>query len=417
MYEELMEQAVEAGNAQRALKAVNRNRGAAGIDGMKTSQLKPHLERHWEKIRDKLLKGIYRPSPARRVEIPKPTGGKRLLGIPTVLDRFIQQLLLQVMSPIFEPKFSDQSYGFRPGRSAHDAVREARQFVLEGKDWVVDIDITKFFDRVHHDILMAKIGKTIRDRRVLRLIGRYLRSGVMVDGVVIREDRGTPQGGPLSPVLANIYLDTLDQELEKRGHCFVRYADDCNIYVGGPAAADHLLRKLPKWIQKHLRLEVNASKSGAGRPWERKFLGFRITEKGQIEVSPESLKRYKTRVRALWRSGQSLTNQQLRDQWLRFIRGWWNYYRLAEWRRPVFDLDGWVRRHIRKFYWRRWHNWKGRRNALKRLGAHPRLISNAYSSLGPWRMGNHFAMRWALRNAVLRRYRFWMPSDLAKQTA
>lgn len=273
------------------------------------------------------------------------------------------------------------------------------------------------FDRVNHDILMAKIGKTIRDRRVLRLIGRYLRSGVLVEGVVVREEAGTPQGGPLSPLLANIYLDTLDQELERRGRRFVRYADDCNIYVGGPAAADRLVRSLPEWIGNHLKLQVNAAKSGAGRPWERKFLGFRIMQDGRIEVSPQSLKRFKHRVRELWRGCQSLTNPQLRDQWQRYLRGWWNYYRLADWRRPIFDCEGWIRRHIRKFYWLRWHDRKGRRAALARLGVPPWLIARVNHSFGAWSIAKHPAMHKALGNAALRKHQFWMPSDLARDTA
>jgi group II intron reverse transcriptase/maturase len=413
MYEELMEEAVSSENVGCALKAVQRNRGAAGIDRMETSQLEDHLKRHWEKIRAKLLNGTYAVTPVRQVEIPKPGGGERKLGIPTVLDRFIQQLLLQVLTPIFESKFSDHSYGFRPGRSAHDAVRQAREYVISGKDWVVDIDIEKFFDRVHHDILMRRIGQTIRDKRVLKLIGRYLRSGIMAEGVVMQQTEGTPQGGPLSPLLANIYLDPLDQELEKRGHCFVRYADDSNVYVGGPASAARLIQTLPKWIEKNLRLKVNVRKSGTGRPWERKFLGFRITADGQIEVSPESLKRFKVRVRQLWDGQQNGTSRQLRDHWLRFVRGWWNYYKLAEWRRPVFDLEGWIRRHIRKCFWIRWHNSKGRWNALKRLGIRGRLLRIALSSRGAWRMARNGALQRALNNRVLLSYGFLLPSDLA----
>lgn len=417
MHEDLMERAVSPANAARALKAVMRNKGAPGVDGMRTSQLKAHLGRHWEKIRAKLLAGTYTPLPVRRKEIPKPNGGVRVLGIPTVLDRFVQQLLLQAMSPIYEPRFSGSSWGFRPGRSAHDAARAALGHVREGWDWVVDLDIAKFFDRVNHDILMARIGRTIRDRRVLKLIGKFLRGGVMVEGVVVRVHKGTPQGGPLSPLLANIYLDALDRELERRGHRFVRYADDCNVYVRGPAAADRLLRNLPAWIKRRLRLEVNAQKSGAGRPWERKFLGFRITPQGQIEVSPESLTRFRNRVRELWRGGQGLTSCQLRDQWGRYLRGWWNYYRLADWRRPVFDLDGWIRRHIRKAFWLRWHNWKGRRKRLLRLGCSPLLARSANNSRGAWRMAKHPAMQTALDNATLRRFNLWAPSDLASETA
>lgn len=274
MYETLMEAVVADGNCRQALAAVKRNQGAAGIDRMTTAQLESHLQANWWILKDKLLKGTYVPSPVKRVEIPKPSGGVRMLGIPTVQDRFIQQLLLQVLTPIFDPDFSEHSYGFRPGRSAQDAMRAAQKYAQEGKDWVVDLDITKFFDHVNHDILMGRIAEVIRDKRVLRLIGKCLRRGAMVEGVVVASEEGTPQGGPLSPLLANIYLDALDRELTRRGHSYCRYADDCNIYVGSQAAAERTLVSVQGWIEKHLRLKVNAAKSGTGRVWERKFLGF-----------------------------------------------------------------------------------------------------------------------------------------------
>jgi len=254
-----MDEVVREENRERACKAVISNQGAAGIDRMKTTELESHLQAHWEKIRAKLVAGTYVPSPVRRVEIPKPSGGTRMLGIPTVVDRFIQQLLLQVLTPIYEPMFSEHSYGFRPGRSAHDAVKAAQKYAQEGKGFVADIDITKFFDAVNHDILMGRIANTIRDKRVLHLIGKFLRRGAMVDGLVEASVEGTPQGGPLSPLLANIYLDVLDHELEKRGHVFCRYADDCNIYVGSQAAAERTLESITAWIEKHLRLKVNAA--------------------------------------------------------------------------------------------------------------------------------------------------------------
>ena len=347
MYEELMEEVVTDGNVSRALAAVKRNRGAAGIDRMTTTELEGHLQQHWPKIRAKLLAGTYAVTPVRRAEIPKPDGGVRRLGIPTVQDRLIQQLLLQVLTPIWEPRFSEHSYGYRVGRSAHDAVEAAREYAVSGKDWVVDLDIEKFFDRVHHDILMRRIGEVIRDKRVLKLIGRYLRSGILVEGVVIWQVEGTPQGGPLSPLLANIYLHPLDEELEKRGLCFCRYADDVIVYVGSEASANRLIESLPKWVFKRLRLKVNASKSGIGRTWQRQYLGFRITRKGQIEAAPDRLLRYRNRVRLIFDARQSWTSKQLRDQWRWYIRGWWNYYRLAEWRRPIFALEGWTRLHIR----------------------------------------------------------------------
>ncbi|MCP5115872.1 MAG: group II intron reverse transcriptase/maturase [bacterium] len=413
MYEDLMDDAVRKENCERALKAVIRNKGAAGIDRMGVEDLEGHLRRHWPKIRAKLLAGTYVPSPVRRVEIPKPNGGTRALGIPTVLDRFIQQLLLQVMTPIYEPGFSEQSHGFRPGRSARDAVRAAQGYFREGKDWVVDLDIAKFFDHVNHDILLGLIGKTIRDKRVLGLIGKFLRRGALIEGVVVRSEEGTPQGGPLSPLLANIYLDPLDKELERRGHRFCRYADDANIYVGSGAAAKRVLAGIQHWIEKRLRLQVNVTKSGTGRPWERKFLGFRLNRDGKIEVAPESLERFKAKVRELWRGNQSRTSNQLRDAWKRYVQGWWGYYRLAEERRAVIRLEGWIRRHIRKCFWLRWHGKKGRFNALRRLGLRGQLLKVAFSSKGAWPIARTGSLHTALNNRRLRRLGFLMPSDLA----
>jgi len=413
MYENLMEAAVTDENCQLALKAVKHNRGAAGIDRMTTAELDGHLEVNWWILKDKLLKGTYVPSPVRRVEIPKPSGGTRMLGIPTVQDRFIQQLLLQVMTPIFEPLFSKHSYGFRPGRSAHDAVNAAQRYAQQGKDWVVDIDITKFFDHVNHDILMGRIGTTIRDKRMLGLIGKYLRRGAMADGLVKASIEGTPQGGPLSPLLANIYLDALDKELERRGHAFCRYADDCNIYVGSQSAAERTLLSLQGWMGKHLRLEVNTAKSGTGRVEERKFLGFRLDRERRIGVAPESIERFKTKVREIWRVNQSRTSNQLRDDWQRYVRGWWGYFRLAEARRPVFHLEGWIRRHIRKCFWLRWHSAVGRERALRRLGLRGRMLKVAFSSRGAWPLAANGSVQTALSNATLRRFGFLMPSDLA----
>jgi group II intron reverse transcriptase/maturase len=413
MYETLMEQAVADENYRLALGAVKRNQGAAGIDRMTTAQLEPHLQANWWILKDKLLKGTYVPSPVRRVEIPKPSGGTRMLGIPTVQDRFIQQLLLQVLTPIFDPHFSEHSYGFRPGRSAQDAVRAAQQYVQGGKDWVVDFDITKFFDHVNHDILMGRVAAVIRDKRVLGLIGKYLRRGAMVDGLVEASVEGTPQGGPLSPLLANIYLDALDQELEKRGHRFCRYADDCNIYVGSQTAAERTLVSIQDWIEKHLRLKVNAAKSGTGRVWERKFLGFRLDRQKRIGVAPESLQRFQAKVREMWSARRSRTSTQLRDEWNRYVRGWWGYFRLAEARRPVRELEKWVRRHIRKCFWLRWHGRRGRLRNLRRLGVTGPALGVATSRRGAWRVAAQPELHQALSNSVLRRYGFLFPSDLA----
>jgi RNA-directed DNA polymerase len=413
MHEELMEQLVGLKNCAAALEAVKRNRGAAGIDGMPVGRLSDHVAEHWEGLRAKLRSGEYVPSPVRRVEIPKPNGGTRLLGIPTVQDRWIQQMLLQVLQPIFDPGFSPNSYGFRPGRSAHDAVRAAQGYIREGKDWVVDMDITKFFDRVNHDILMTRIGQTIRDKRILGLIGKYLRAGVMINGVVQDSEEGTPQGGPLSPLLANIYLHALDEELEQRGLAFCRYADDCNIYVGSERAAERVLAQMSQWIGTELRLEVNAKKSGTGRPWERKFLGFRVSAAGKIEVAPTSLERFKENVRELWNSRQSRTSEELRDRWCAYVRGWWGYYRLAEQRHPVFRLEQWIRRHIRACFWDRWHDWRGRLRHLRALGIRGRGLKMAQSSLGAWRASVTPSVQAALCNATLRKYKFLLPSELA----
>ena len=408
-----MEEAVSSENYRKALLAVIANQGAPGIDGMKTEELNGHLLKHWPKIHAKLMAGTYTPSPVKRVEIPKPNGGTRMLGIPTVLDRFIQQMLLLAMTPIWEPQFSEHSYGFRPGRSAADAVRAAQGYARTGQDWVVDLDITKFFDHVQWDILMGKIAQAIRDKRVLRLIGRYLRAGAMQNGVVVKSVEGTPQGGPLSPLLANIYLDALDRELERRGHQFCRYADDCNIYVGSQAAAERVMESVQGWIEKHLRLQVNAAKSGVGRTWERKFLGFRLNRERQIEAAPESLTKFQAKVREMWRSCQSRTSNQLRDAWRMWVRGWWGYFRLAENREPIFRLEGWIRRHIRKCFWLRWHVPKGRERRLRSLGLRGRLLKVAQSSRGAWHLARTGSLQTALSNATLLRHGFLMPSDLA----
>jgi group II intron reverse transcriptase/maturase len=415
MHEELMEQVAAGENLERALRAVIRNRGAAGIDRMTIHELEPHFRRHGEQIRAKLLAGQWTPSPVRRVEIPKPNGGKRPLGIPTVMDRLVQQALLQVLQPVFDPRFSESSYGFRPGRSAHDAVLAAQEYARGGKDWVVDIDIAQFFDHVNHDILMRRIAEVVRDKRVLRLIGKYLRAGVLADGVVVRSEEGTPQGGPLSPLLANIYLDALDRELESRGLSFSRYADDCNIYVGSEAAAKRVLAGITAWIEKHLRLKVNQAKSGAGRPWERKFLGFRLNRKLELEAAPQSVERFKRKVRGMWCGRRSVTSQQLRDEWRRYVVGWWEYYRLAEDRRGIFRLEGWIRRHIRKCFWERWHGKRGRQRALRRLGVRERLLKTVTTRRGAWRTARSGLLHTALSNKTLRRYGFVMPSELAAQ--
>lgn len=414
MQETMMERAVEASNWEVALRAVERNGGAPGPDGLKAEELRGHLARHGEGIKAKLLKGSFKPSAARRKEIPKPNGGSRPLNIPNVLDRFVQQLLLQVMQPEYETLFSENSYGFRPGRSAHGAMEAAQRNAREGRDWVVDIDITKFFDQVNHDILMAQISGVIGDKRVLQLIGRFLRAGVVLpDGCKVATEEGTPQGGPLSPLLANIYLTKLDQELEGRGYKHVRYADDCNIYVSSEQAAQRAMANISEWIRQHLRLKVNEQKSGTGRVWERKFLGFILSVALLIAVSPQAIAKYKDQVRSKWDARQPLRSEQLRDQWRNYQRGWWAYYGRAQDQRSIVRLSGWVRGHIRKCFWLRWHNAKGREAALRRQGIPPSQIRLARCSRGAWCMARHIVMHTALSNCVLRRYGFITPADLA----
>ena len=410
-----MEEAVRPANWETALSAVERNDGAPGPDGMKASQLRKHLDLHGEVIKERLLEGSYRPGAARRRDIAKPNGGTRPLSIPNVADRFVQHLLLGVLQPVFEPRFSESSYGFRPMRSAHDAVKAAKACAEAGLTHVVDLDITKFFDRVNHDILMGRIGKVVRDKRVLQIIGRFLRAGVvMPDGVAVASEEGTPQGGPLSPLLANIYLDALDKELERRSLRFARYADDCNIYVGSAIAAKRAMENISAWIKRRLRLEVSESKSGVGRPWERKFLGFILTGALLISIAPASLGRFKDRVRELWEARQPKTSTELRDQWRSYVQGWWGYYRHCEWRRPIFDTEGWIRRHIRCCFWQRWHSSAGRQAALRRLGLSAKRAKVGASSSGAWAMAGHVAMNEALNNATLRKWKFVLPSQLGK---
>jgi len=412
MNEQLMEEALSPENWHAAWKAVVANDGAPGIDGMRCEELVGHLQRHGEAIAAKLLAGRYTPSPVKRVTIPKPGGGERHLGIPTVVDRFVQQLLLQVLTPIYERRFSERSFGFRPGRSTHQAVRAAQAFVRQGKRHVVDLDIEKFFDRVNHNLLMHQLRQVIGDVRVRTLIGGFLKAGIMINGVVQDSEDGTPQGGPLSPLLGNIYLDSLDKELESRGLSHVRYADDCNIYVGSQASAERVLSSITRWIEKHLRLRINQTKSGAGPAQGRKILGFSLDEEGLIEVAAKSVARFKEKVRELWDGRQSKTNEQLREQWNSYIRGWSEYYRLAEKTRWLKVVEGWIRRHIRKFYWQRWHGAAGRLNAFKRLGLAQHYWSSALSRRGAWCMAASPAMQQAINNARLARLGYLMPSAL-----
>lgn len=411
--EELMEKMLERPNMLAAWKAVKANHGAAGIDGIGIEEFPAHIGPHWETIRAKVLEGRYKPAPVRRVYIPKGNGQQRPLGIPSVLDRLLQQAMLQVLQPQFEPLFSEHSYGFRPGRSAHDAVRAAQGFIAEGKDWVVDIDLKSFFDEVNHDILMNRVAEVVRDKRMLKLTGRFLRAGVFEDGKVTKQAKGVPQGGPLSPLLSNVYLDALDKELESRGLFFCRYADDCNIYVGSQQAAERVFASITAWIEKHLKVPVNRDKSDSGRPWDRQFLGFQPTEEGELRPAPKSMEKLKNRVHEFFTGRRSRTSKELRDEWLSFIRGWCNYYAPAnepQWRQRI---SGWIRRHIRKCFWLRWHSRKGRVRNLLKLGVQPWQIKRCHIYGAAWPMSAHFVMQSALKNKTLRRYGFLTPSDFA----
>jgi len=413
-----LEAVLSKGNMLEAWAQVKRNGGAAGVDRKTIEETEEHLKHHWEGIRQKLLTGEYRPAAVRAVEIPKANGGMRLLGIPTVQDRLIQQALHQVMSAAFDSQMSEHSYGFRPRRSAHDAVTAARGYIAQGKKWVVDIDLKSFFDQVNHDRLMNMLGKRIGDKRVLKLIGRYLRAPMRhVGGRQESRRRGTPQGGPLSPILANLYLDPLDKQLEQRGTTFVRYADDIAIFVSSERAAKRVLESVKKWLRKQLDLEVNDSKSGTGSSGDSQLLGFRIHENGDVSPSPKTIAKLKERVRQLWDARQSLTSRELRDQWQSYITGWWAYFKYANRRQNVQVLSGWIRRHIRKCFWLRWHNRLGRRKALSRLGVKGRGLGVAACRHGAWAMAKHIVVNQALKTATLARYGFTLPWELAEKSA
>ncbi len=410
--EDLLEKVLERSNLQAAYKTVKGNKGAAGVDGIDTKALGAHLRAHWAGIKAKLLEGRYKPAPVRPVWIDKPGGGQRQLGIPTTVDRVIQQALQQVLSRILDPTFSDTSYGYRPKRSPHDALRRAQHYVVnEQRRWVISLDIEGFFDNIDHDLLMRDLSPHVGDKHVLRLVGRFLRAGVLKDGHVERSAKGTPQGGPLSALLANLYLDRLDKELEHRGVAFVRYADDVTMYARSERSAQRIYNNIVSWIEKHLKLRVNASKSGIRPPDEGSFLGFVIHDDGQIGISKKSLERYKTQVRNLWDARNGMSGRERVEAWSAFARGWWNYYQLCEERRWMSGLSGWTRRHMRKFTWQRWHHWKGRVNALKKLGVRGKNLALALSTRGAWRIA--LALNPILTNARLRSWNMLTPIDLA----
>ena len=383
----MLEAILDRENMMAAYRRVVGNAGAAGVDGMSVGELGAFLREHWPRIKEDLLAGRYRPQPVRRVEIPKPGGGSRTLGIPTVLDRLIQQALHQVLSPLFDPGFSAASYGFRPGRSAHQAVLAARAHVAAGRRFVVDIDLERFFDRVNHDVLMARVARTVEDKRVLRLIRRYLQAGLMADGVATVRTEGTPQGGPLSPLLSNILLDDLDKELERRGHAFCRYADDCNVYVQSRRAGERVMASLTRFLAERLRLAVNLAKSAVDRPWKRTFLGFTMTAHRlpRLRVAPESVARFKGKLRALWRQGRGRSlGRTIRDL-APILTGWIAYFRLAEAKGVFEELDGWIRRRLRGLLWRRWKRPRTRALRLMQRGLdEDRAWVSAMNGHGPW---------------------------------
>ena len=414
--ESLMEQMLGSANLGKAWKAVKSNKGSAGIDGIEVADFIHHIRPHWSNLKAKIERGDYKPAPVKRVYIPKGSGEVRPLGIPSVQDRFLCQAMLQIIQPVFEEHFSAHSYGFRPGRGTHDAIQAAQQFVKEGKVWVVDIDLKSFFDEVNHDLLMNKVRAHIQDKEVRRFIGKYLRAGVLENRQVIKSMKGVPQGNPLSPLLANLYLDDLDKELEKRGLSFSRYADDCNIYVSSRKAAERVYASLVSWIEKHLKLQVNRSKSGIGQPWERQFLGYRINAGGTVDPSDKSIQKYKAKICQFFDVRKSLAVSQLRNAWVKFIRGWSHYFSLSESDKWRHSISGWTRRHMRKYFWLRWHSPTGRRRQLLKLGVKPWNVSRCHLSGSSWRMSRHPAVQTALKNITLRKYGFLTPSDFCTES-
>jgi RNA-directed DNA polymerase len=385
---QMMEAVVERENMIAALRRVEANKGSAGVDEMTVESLRPYLRQHWPRVKEQLLAGRYRPSPVRRVDIPKPNGkGMRQLGIPTVLDRLIQQALHQVMQPVFDGDFSESSYGFRPGRSAQQAVLAGRAHVASGLRWVVDVDLEKFFDRVNHDVLMSRVARRVKDKRVLGLIRRYLQAGVMAGGVVSPRTEGTPQGGPLSPLLSNILLDELDKELENRGHSFCRYADDCNIYVRSKRAGERVLVSVTRFLAKRLKLKVNQTKSAVERPWNRTFLGYSMTfhKQPRLKVAPGSVRRFKSKLKDMFRAGRGGNLVRFIAELAPVLRGWVNYFRLATVKGVFEELDGWIRRKLRCILWRQWKRSVTRaKNLMQRGLDEVRAWKSASNGRGPW---------------------------------
>ncbi len=400
----MIEQILLRENLVSALEKVEKNKGSHGVDGVSTIDLRKHLKQKWPEIRSAITKGTYQPSPVRRVEIPKPNGGTRLLGIPTVTDRFIQQAIAQILTPLFDSDFSEHSYGFRPNKRGHDAIRKAKKFIEEGYRWVVDLDLEKFFDKVNHDRLMARVAERVKDKAVLKLIRKFLQSGVMINGVVMDTTAGAPQGGPLSPLLSNIVLDELDKELEKRSHRFVRYADDCNIYVKSAKSGKRVKESITKFIEGKLKLKVNQEKSAVDRPWRRKFLGFSFTSNlsPKIRISKESLKKVKSKIREITSRSKPLSIENRIKLLSKYLIGWCGYFALAETPSPFKHLDGWIRRRLRMCLWKQWKNPRTRVRRLVSLGT-PKRIAHEWgnSRKAYWRIAGSQILQRTLSNKTL----------------
>jgi RNA-directed DNA polymerase len=400
--EQLMEGICERENCKQAWARVKANKGSAGIDEMTVEKLPVYLKQHWPEVREQLLGGTYKPNPVKRVEIPKPDGGMRKLGIPTVLDRLIQQMVLQVLQRGWDPTFSEHSYGFRPGRSAHQAVAQAQRYIAEGYGWVVDLDLEKFFDGVNHDRLMARLASRISDKRVLKLIRRFLQAGVMENGLVSPSEEGTPQGGPLSPLLSNIVLDELDRELERRGLRYVRYADDCNIYVRSQRAGERVMEGITRYLTTKLKLKVNQAKSAVARPKDRKFLGFSFTggKEPRRRIAPKAIVRFKERIRELTRRTRGISMEQRAKELSAYLRGWRGYFGFCQTPSVLHSLDQWLRRRLRSALWKQWKRGSRRFAELRKRNIGRDLAAKtAGSPHGPWRLANSPALSSALTNA------------------
>ena len=397
-----LERILSRENLLLAMKRVISNKGSHGVDGMTVYELKQFLQMNWIRIREDIFNNEYKPMPVRRVEIPKPSGGTRLLGIPTVLDRFIQQAIAQELNLIYDENFSENSFGFRPRRDAKDAIKKAESYINKGYRWVVDIDLEKFFDKVNHDILMYKLSKDIKDKRVLKLIRKYLQSGIMINGIVVSNEEGTPQGGPLSPLLSNIMLDELDKELEKRGHRFCRYADDCNIYVKSKRAGERVMENITSFIEGKLKLKVNINKSAVERPWKRKFLGFTLGimfGKAYSSISKQSLKKHKDKLREILSRSNPMTLEQRIIKLNQVNIGWINYYGIAKCKGIAVQLDKWIKLRLRMYIWKQWKKVKTRYKNLKKLGLnHYQAIKFANTRKGYWRVANSAILKTTLTN-------------------